>query len=145
MSAKDVAPPERSPIWHWIGPIAALAVFSGVAFVLHREMAHLHLRDVFKELRGIPVTDVGAALLITALSYWTLSFYDLLGLRYLRKSMPYARMVFTSFIAYAFGHNLGLAAFTGAAIRLRLYASAGLTAIDVVTVQGFCSLTSGTR
>jgi phosphatidylglycerol lysyltransferase len=57
--------------------------------------------------------------------------------------MPYARMVFTSFIAYAFGHNLGLAAFTGAAIRLRLYASAGLTAIDVVTVQGFCSLTSG--
>ena len=143
MSAKDVAPPDRSPIWRWIGPIAALAVFGGVAYVLHREMAHLHLRDVFKELRGIPVTDVGAALLITALSYWTLSFYDLLGLRYLRKSMPYARMVFTSFIAYAFGHNLGLAAFTGAAIRLRLYASAGLTAIDVVTVQGFCSLTSG--
>jgi phosphatidylglycerol lysyltransferase len=143
MSRNAVAPPEPSSIWRWIGPIAALAVFSGVAYVLHRELAHLHLRDIFQELRNIPATDVGAALFITALSYWTLSCYDLLALRYLRKSMPYARMVFTSFIAYAFGHNLGLAAFTGAAIRLRLYASAGLTAIDVVTVQGFCSLTSG--
>ena len=143
MSARNAAQSEPSSIWRWIGPIAALAVFGGVAYVLHREIAHLHLRDVFNELREIPATDIAAALFITALSYWTLSFYDLLALRYLRKTMPYARMVFTSFIAYAFGHNLGLAAFTGAAIRLRLYASAGLTAIDVVTVQGFCSLTSG--
>ncbi|MEJ1961917.1 MAG: bifunctional lysylphosphatidylglycerol flippase/synthetase MprF [Gammaproteobacteria bacterium] len=143
MSRKVATEPEPSSIWRWIGPLAALLVFGGVAYVLRREMADLHLRDIFKELRSIPSTAVGAALLITALSYWILSFYDFLGLRYLRKSMPYARMVFTSFIAYAFGHNLGLAAFTGAAIRMRLYASAGLTAIDVVTVQGFCSLTSG--
>ena len=143
MTAKDAIEPEPSRIWRWIGPIAALAVFGAVAYVLHREIANLHIRDIFRELRSIPAGDIGAALVITALSYWVLSCYDLLGLRYLRKTMPYARMVFTSFIAYAFGHNLGLAAFTGAAIRLRLYASAGLTAIDVVTVQGFCSLTSG--
>src|SRR4051794_19700069 len=142
MSAKAATEPEPSRIWRWIGPIAALAVFGAVALVLHREIANLHIRDIFHELRSIPTIDIAAALAITALSYWVLSFYDLLGLRYLRKTLPYARMVFTSFIAYAFGHNLGLAAFTGAAIRLRLYASAGLTAIDVVTVQGFCSLTS---
>jgi phosphatidylglycerol lysyltransferase len=143
MTAKAAIEPEPSRIWRWIGPIAALAVFGAVAYVLHREIANLHIRDIFHELRSIPATNIAAALLITALSYWVLSFYDFLGLRYVRKTMPYARMVFTSFIAYAFGHNLGLAAFTGAAIRLRLYASAGLTAIDVVTVQGFCSLTSG--
>lgn len=143
MTAKAAIEPEPSRIWRWIGPIAALAVFGGVAYVLHREIANLHIRDIFRELRSIPATDITAALLITALSYWVLSFYDFLGLRYARKTMRYSRMVFTSFIAYAFGHNLGLAAFTGAAIRLRLYASAGLTAIDVVTVQGFCSLTSG--
>src|SRR5687767_3806327 len=133
---------EPSSIWRWIGPAAALAIFGGVAWVLHRELAHLHLRDIFRELRGIPPRSIVIALAFTAVSYWVLSFYDLLALRYLRKTLPYARMVFTSFIAYAFGHNLGLAAFTGAAIRMRLYASAGLTAIDVVTVQGFCSLTS---
>lgn len=143
MGANVATEPEPSRIWRWIGPIAALAVFGGVAYVLHREISNLHIRDIFHELRSIPARDITAALVITALSYWTLSFYDFLGLRYVRKTMPYARMVFTSFIAYAFGHNLGLAAFTGAAIRLRLYATAGLTAIDVVTVQGFCSLTSG--
>jgi phosphatidylglycerol lysyltransferase len=141
MSASAAEKPAYS-IWRWIGPIAALAVFGGGAWVLHRELAHLHLRDIFHELRNIPGRAIGAALVLTAVSYWTLSCYDWLALRYLRKSMPYARMVFTSFIAYAFGHNLGLAAFTGAAIRLRLYASAGLTAVDVVTLQGFCSLTS---
>ncbi len=143
MTAKAATEPEPSRIWRWIGPVAALAVFGGVAYVLHREIANLHIRDIFRELRSIPTINIVTALLITALSYWVLSFYDFLGLRYVRKTMRYSRMVFTSFIAYAFGHNLGLAAFTGAAIRLRLYASAGLTGIDVVTVQGFCSLTSG--
>src|SRR5688572_5116715 len=142
MGASEAAEREPSSIWRWIGPAAALAVFGGVAWVLHRELAHLHLRDIFRELRGIPPRAIVIALAFTAVSYWVLSFYDLLALKYLRKSLPYARMVFTSFIAYAFGHNLGLAAFTGAAVRMRLYASAGLTGIDVVTVQGFCSLTS---
>lgn len=135
-------PSGPSPAWRWLGPIASLIVFAAVAYVLRREISHLHVHDIFNQLRAIPRSSVVAALGITALSYWTLSFYDLLALRYLRKSMRYARMVFTSFIAYAFGHNLGAAAFTGAAIRLRLYSAAGLTAIDVVTVQGFCSLTS---
>jgi len=133
---------EPSSIRRWIGPVAALAVFGAVAWVLHRELAHLHLRDIFRELRSIPTRAILIALGITAISYWLLSFYDLLALRYLRKSLAYARILFTSFIAYAFGYNLGLPAVTGGAIRMRLYGSAGLTAVDIVTVQGFCSLTS---
>jgi len=134
--------PGHSSAWRWLGPLAALVVFGAVAYVLHREIAHLHLRDVIHHLRSIPRSSIGAALAITAVSYWTLTFYDLLALRYVRKSVPYRRMALTSFIAYAFGHNLGLAAFTGGAIRLRLYASQGLTGVDVVAVQGFCSLTA---
>ncbi|MEJ0007516.1 MAG: YbhN family protein [Steroidobacteraceae bacterium] len=56
--------------------------------------------------------------------------------------MPLGRVVVASFIANAFGHNLGFAAFTGAAFRLRLYASSRLTAIDVATVTGFTSITT---
>src|SRR4026209_1437443 len=99
MSAKAAPEPEPSRIWRWIGPIAALAVFGAGAYVLHREIANLHIRDIFRELRSIPAIDTAAALLIAAVSYWVLSFYDCLGLRYIRKTMPYARMVFTSFIA----------------------------------------------
>ena len=127
----------------WIGPLASLLVFSVVAFVLHRELAHLHTREILQELRETPRMHVLIALAFTTASYWLLGFYDLLALRYIGKAVAYPRALMTSFIANAFGHNLGLAAFTGGAVRFRLYASAGLTAIDVATVQGFCSLTIG--
>lgn len=127
----------------WIGPLASLLVFAVVAFVLHRELAHLHKREILEELRFTPRAHVLIAFAFTTASYWLLGFYDFLALRYLGKAVAYSRSLLTSFIANAFGHNLGLAAFTGAAVRFRLYASAGLTAIDVATVQGFCSLTIG--
>jgi phosphatidylglycerol lysyltransferase len=133
---------EPSSIWRWLGPLASLIVFSAVAYVLHREIRHLHVRDIVHHLSSIPRSSVLAALGLTALSYFVLSGYDFLATKYLRKAIVYTRLLFTSFIAYAFGHNLGLAAFTGAAIRLRLYSSVGLSAIEVVALQGFCSLTS---
>ena len=133
---------ERNAV-RWIGPIAALLVFGGVVYVLHRELAQLHVKSVLSHLHGIPRENILAALGFTAASYWLLSFYDLLALRYLRKQIAYGRILFTSFIAYSFGHTLGFAAFTGAAIRFRLYATAGVTAIDVATISAFCSLSIG--
>ena len=127
----------------WIGPLASLLVFTVVALVLRREIAHLHTREILEELRQTPRLHVVIAFGFTAASYWLLGFYDFLGLRYIGKAVVYPRVLMTSFIANAFGHNLGLAAFTGGAVRFRMYASAGLTAIDVATVQGFCSLTIG--
>ena len=139
---EDSSAEDRSG-FRWVGPIAALLVFSGVAWVLHREMAHLHLRDVWAHLHQIPRNHVVGAVGFTALSYWLLSTYEVLALRYLRKKIAYGRIVFTSFIAYSFGHTLGFAAFTGAAIRFRLYATAGVTAIEVATISAFCSLSIG--
>lgn len=139
--SKDSAD-EPSSIWRWLGPLASLIVFGAVAYVLHREIRHLHVRDIVHHLSSIPRTAVIAALALTALSYFVLSGYDFLATKYLRKAIAFSRLLFTSFIAYAFGHNLGLAAFTGAAIRMRLYSGVGLSAIEVVALQGFCSLTS---
>jgi phosphatidylglycerol lysyltransferase len=139
-TAPDATEAEDSSPWRWIGPLAALLVFAVVAFILHRQFTHLHIKDVFRHLHNIPRRQVGEALTFTALSYWLLSTYELLALRYLRRVLPYTRIVFTSFIAYAFGHTLGFSVFTGAAIRFRLYASAAVSAVDVATVTGFCSL-----
>ena len=129
--------------WRWIAPLAALLVFGGVVAVLHHELARLHVKSVFRHLHAIPRAHVLAALSFTAASYWLLSSYDALALRYRRKVIPYSRIVFTSFIAYSFGHTLGFAAFTGAAIRFRLYSTAGVTAVDVATISAFCSLSIG--
>jgi phosphatidylglycerol lysyltransferase len=125
----------------WLRPLAVLALLAVAGWSLHRDIGHLHLREVLAELHAIPGATLYAALGLTALSYWMLGFYDVLALRYAGKAISYSRTLFTSFIAYALGNNLSLAAFTGAAVRLRLYTASGLTAVEVATVSGFCSLT----
>src|SRR5579871_1851499 len=143
VAAARPSPGERSSMWRWLGPLAALVIFAGVVLILHHQLARLHIRSVFAHLHNIPRTQVLASLAFTAASYWLLSNYEVLALAYLRRLVAYPRIVFTSFIAYSFGHTLGFSAFTGAAIRFRLYATAGLNAIDVATVSAFCSLSLG--
>ena len=143
MSTPPAEAANESTLWRWAGPLAALVIFAVVAVILHHQLAHLHIKKVFEHLHAIPHRQVLAALTFTALSYWLLSTYEVLALAYLRRAIPYGRIVFTSFIAYSFGHTLGFSAFTGAAIRFRLYASAGLSAIDVATISAFCSLSLG--
>ncbi|MGA7887197.1 MAG: lysylphosphatidylglycerol synthase domain-containing protein, partial [Acidobacteriaceae bacterium] len=134
---------ERRGLLPWVGPLAALLVFGAVAYILHGELARLHFDRVFAHLESIPRRRVLAALGFTAISYWVLSGYDVLALRYLRRRLRYGQILFTSFIACSFGHTLGFAAFTGGAIRFRLYASAGVTAVEVATIAAFASLSIG--
>src|SRR5580698_5009528 len=130
-------------LWRrWLLPGLSLVVFIGVAFALRRELEHFRFSNVLAHLRAIPASAIAAAIACTAASYWLLGFYDVLALRYLGKPLSYARTVFTAFIAYSFGHNFGIAAFTGGAVRYRLYSSQGLNAADVATVAGFCAVTS---
>ncbi len=126
----------------WFRPLAALLVFGIAAIVLHRGLAQFNFREVVAHSSAIPARSLGAALLLTAASYWLLGFYDVLALRYVGKKISYGRAVFTAFIAYAFGHNLTLAGFTGAAVRLRMYASSGITGLEIATISAFCSFTA---
>ena len=133
----------------WIGPLAALLVFALAAYFLHGELARLHVRDVLGALHAIPARARRVAFAFTAASYLALGCFDVLALAYLRRlraqsspRVPLKRVFSASFIANAFGHNLGFSAFTGAAFRLRLYASSRLTAADVALVTGYTSLTT---
>jgi phosphatidylglycerol lysyltransferase len=126
----------------WLVPAISLLVFVGVAWIIHRQLAEFRFGSVLAALRAISSRSILAATACTAVSYWLLGFYDVLALCYLAKTVSYARTVFTSFIAYAFGHNFGIATFTGAAVRYRLYYSAGLSAADIATIAAFCGVTT---
>jgi len=133
----------------WIGPLAALVVFALAAYFLHGELARLRVRNVLGALHAIPASALRLAYAFTGASYLALCCYDVLALAYLRALRIQApprisplRILSASFIANAFGHNLGFAAFTGAAFRLRLYASSRLTATDVAMVTGYTSVTT---
>jgi phosphatidylglycerol lysyltransferase len=130
-------------LWRrWLLPAVTLLIFALVALGLRRELAQFRFANVLASLAAIPRSALIGAVLCTAASYGLLGFYDVLALRYLGKRVPYGRTLFTSFIAYAFGHNFGIAAFTGGAVRYRLYSSAGLNAADVATVSAFCGVTT---
>jgi len=127
----------------WLLPAFTVLVFAIFAWLIHRELVEIRLSAILETLRSIPAASVLRAVLFTLLSYWLLGYYDVLALRYIGKPLPYARAAFTSFIAYAFGHNLGVGSFTAAAVRYRLYSGSGLSAADVAEVAVFCGVTTG--
>ena len=120
-----------------------LVVFVAALYVLHKELSAVHLQDVLRAYRDIPIEAFALALVLTAISYFVLSGYDFLGLRYAGKNLPYAKVAVVSFTAYAVGHNLGLAMLTGGSVRYRLYSRVGLSGVDIAKVVGVCTITFG--
>jgi hypothetical protein len=145
MSAVTIDEPAPShPTWRrWAVPGAALVILTIVLALLHRELAQIHLRAVLEAWREISPRALGVAAALTLASYFILGLFDVLALRYVGARLGYWRAQLTSFIAFAFGHNLSLAAMTGAAVRFRLYSTAGLSAAGIAPLATFCSLTSG--
>jgi len=138
----------RAATWRalprWLAALVPIAILAAALFIVHRELSAQQLSHILDSARNIPGTDLALALTLTVASYLVLSLYDFLGLRYVGKSLPSSRIVFTSFIAYAVSHTLNLASITGAAIRYRFYGPDGLTVGDVARVTVFNALTLGT-
>ncbi|QSQ20328.1 bifunctional lysylphosphatidylglycerol flippase/synthetase MprF [Pyxidicoccus parkwayensis] len=123
-------------------PLVLLGV---AAWVLHRELSTLKGGEVKAGLSAIPPRRIVLALLITGVNYLALTLYDVLSLRHVGRKLPYRRVGFTSFIGYAFGHNVGMSFLSGGSVRYRLYSAEGLSALDVAQVATFnaCTFWSG--
>src|SRR5512140_3210560 len=98
-----------------------VAVLAAAGWALTRELSGFSFRDVEAGLGAIPRRWLLLAALATAADYLLLSGYDLLALRYVQRTLPVGRVVFTSFIAYAFGNNVGFALLSSSSVRVRLY------------------------
>lgn len=134
--------PLRELMARWGSPALSVIVFVVVLFLLHRSLAGYHLHDVLAQLHRLPWSVVGWSCLCTVASYLVLTGYDLLALRYVEQPVAPARTIVTSFIAFAVGHNIGLATLTGAAIRARMYGAVGVGGAQIALISGFCILTT---
>ena len=129
--------------WHrWLGPVLSLAVFAVVLALLHHELAQHAWRDVLRHLREITPGAACMAFGFTATSYAALAVVEALALRHTGQRVPWRISSATSFVSYAVGHNIGLAALSGGAIRLRLYGLRGVPAADIALVSAFCAATT---
>jgi len=77
-------------------------------------------RALLADVAATPPKALLLALLLTSLSYSTLSGYDV-AMSYIRKSLPRAHVGWVSFLAYAVANNVGFAALSGASVRYRFY------------------------
>ncbi|MFB1479692.1 bifunctional lysylphosphatidylglycerol flippase/synthetase MprF [Corallococcus sp. RDP092CA] len=118
-----------------------LLLLSVAAYVLHRELSHFRREDVSAGLAAVTTGRILLALGVTVVNYVALTLYDVLALGHAGHRLPYSRVGFTSFVGYAFGHNLGASFLSGGSVRYRLYSAWGLTALDVARVSAFNALT----
>ena len=87
--------------------LLGIALFAGAAWVVRSEFRHLHLGDVGEAIRATPHRALATAAACTLLSYFVLTFYDLLATRYAGHRVAWPRTAFASFCSYVLSHNLG--------------------------------------
>ena len=120
-----------------IGPLLGLLLFGVALFILHKEVKQYSYHDVIRSLGELPALHVYIALGLTFLNYVVMTGYDSLALRYIHHPLPYAKIAFASFIAYAFSASIGFSMIAGGTIRYRLYSAWGLSAVEITKAIAF--------
>jgi phosphatidylglycerol lysyltransferase len=111
--------------------------------MVRRDLASLDPIKIGAALEDWGLPRVIGAAALTVASFVVMTAAEWLGLRWAQAKVPLRTVLVGSFSANAFGHVLGYAPLVGGAVRLRLYARAGASLLQVGQVSAFCSLSSG--
>lgn len=110
-------------------------------WTLHEALDDYTYSQIVHAIGGISQANLAVAILLTALSYAIMTFYDKLALDYLETPLKFRRIAMASFISYAIGNNAGQAALSGGAVRLRMYSAYGLSPLQIAKIIGFTVFT----
>ena len=126
---------ERKVGWSRFGVLLSVGIIAIAAIVLYRMLRGIDVAEVVQAVKATDQKDILVAGLFVAAGYFTLTLYDLFALHTIgRKDIPYRIAALAGFTSYSIGHNIGASAFTGGAVRYRIYSRCGLSAIDVAKV-----------
>jgi uncharacterized membrane protein YbhN (UPF0104 family) len=129
-------------VWSRVGFLLSLIIMIIAGMVLYRQLQEVNLEDVVDAARAFEKHSVVKAAMFVAAGYFTLTFYDLFALRTIgRSDISYKVAALAGFTSYAVGHNVGASAFTGGAVRYRIYSHYGFSGIDVAKVCFIAALT----
>src|ERR1700690_1204442 len=121
--------------WKHLGIAASLLIIAFAITTLVRTLKGVDTGVILVALTELPPHQIALAALCVVGAFCTLTFFDFFALRTIgKKQVPYRIAALTSFTSYSIGHNIGATVLTGGAIRFRIYADYGLTAIDVAKI-----------
>jgi uncharacterized membrane protein YbhN (UPF0104 family) len=127
----------------WLKRAAAVAVVALAAFLLTNTLSDYSFDEIAQSIKAIPLIRLLSALAFAAGSYFCLSWFDFMAVRYAGKPLAYRRCALASFCALSLGHNIGFAALSSGAIRYRFYSRCGLRPGEIAKVVIFCGVTVG--
>ena len=128
--------------WNGLGVALSIAI-AVIAFIA---LAHaLRNIDVNQVLDAMWLTNrwhIALAAALVAVSYGSLTLYDLLALHAIgRRDVPYRIAALASLTSYPIAHGVGAVLPVSTAIRYRVYSIYGLNAVDVAKICFLTGLT----
>lgn len=121
-------------------------ILGGILFIaavamLYHQVKSMPYQDFKEHLKMFPPRQLLAGLLMTALNYVLLIYYDVLSFHYINHPMKFRNIALASFIGNAFNNNLSLSGVAAASVRYRLYDAWGLKVKQIAKIIFFYHLT----
>ena len=127
----------------WLKRAIAVAVIALAAGLLYNTLSGYSLDQILQSIKAIPLPRLALAAGFAAASYFCLSWFDWLAVRYAGTPLPYRRCALASFCSLSLGHNIGFAALSSGAIRYRFYSRWGMSVGQIAKLIIFCGVTVG--
>jgi uncharacterized membrane protein YbhN (UPF0104 family) len=128
-------------VMDFVWPAIGLGAVAFSFWLLFKELRGISLSDVEAGVTAIPLLHWVCAVLATLVAYGALAWYDRIALAHLGRRLSWGFISLTSFTTYALAHNIGASVFSGAVVRYRAYSTKGLSMAEVGFLVAFCSFT----
>ncbi|PLU78450.1 hypothetical protein BMJ19_18805 [Sinorhizobium medicae] len=128
--------------------LARLFIAAGIAvagWLIYRTLSQHSFNEIVGSIMRIPGRHLFAGIGFVFLSYFCLTLFDTLAIRYVGRKLAYPQIAIASFTSLSIGHNVGGAALSSGAIRYRFYSRWGLSAEEIAKVILFCGVTVYSR
>jgi phosphatidylglycerol lysyltransferase len=122
------------------GSLISLGMLCLALWALHLLAREVNYRQVSQYVSGLPREKVALAILLTAMGYVVMTFYDRIALLSIQRKLPWHEVTTISFISYAFGNALGMSLLVSGSIRYRFYIQKGLSTSEVARVVLACTI-----
>jgi uncharacterized membrane protein YbhN (UPF0104 family) len=137
-------PVTKSPYWGWGGEIAkwtaVILIFMFCINILRKKLSNITLSDIWNGITNTPTNQLLLAVVVTAINFVILTGYDWIAIEYLKKKLPWQKIMAGAVIGYAFSNVFGWM-IGGSTVRYRLYTRWGFSFIEVLAFISVLSVT----
>ena len=135
--------PRRNRIKAVLGITASVLIAGLAAWVLYHTFQRISVAEVLDNMRRVPPDALVLAAACAFGALFMLSLYEIVVVRYVKHSIGSAKPMVTALITYPIGHAVGQQMLSGGALRYRMYAPVGFTAMEIGATALLCNMPYG--